>query len=108
MDNPLKSLELKTWPDVMLAISSVPFLIAFSAIFAESTKALAIPIAILLAGVICFGVAGKVAYYRYRNSSIRGNVNAWFSGWRHSLLADSLALVGFLLIVFGVFKLSEI
>ncbi|AUD78734.1 hypothetical protein CW740_05505 [Kangiella profundi] len=108
VDNPLKSLELKTWPDVMLAISSVPFLISFGAMFVDSTKAFAVPITILIAGILCFGIGAKLAYYRYRDSNIEGNINAWFAGWRHSFLADFFAFIGFLLIFLGIIKLYGI
>ena len=108
VDNPLKSLELKTWPDILLAVCSIPFLLSFGAMFADSTKNFAIPITLLVSGIMCFGLGGKLAHYRYRDSSVKGNMNAWFSGWKHSLMADGLAALGLALIGLGIYKVFGI
>lgn len=99
--NPLEKLELKTWPDVLLAILAIPFLIAFGAIFLETTRSFATPITLIIAGIIFWGLAGKISYYRFHDKSIKGNMNAWFSGWRHSFLGDSIAVIGIALILTG-------
>lgn len=108
VDSPLKSIELKTWPDILLAICAVPFIIAFSAMFVDSTKTFAVSVTILVDGLLSFGLGGKIAYYRFRDSEIGGNMNAWFSGWRHSILADTLAILGVLLISLGVYQLYSL
>lgn len=100
MENPLKSIELKTWPDFLLAVSGMAVMISLTALFAGSDHALIATI--LFAGIFLFGIGGKISYYRYRDSSVKGNMNAWFSGWRHSILSDSLAFIGIALIVLSL------
>ena len=55
---------------------------------------LALRLSLGFGGLVLFGIGGKAAHYKYRDPSIKGNSNAWFSGWRHSFLADTLAALG--------------
>jgi hypothetical protein len=100
--NPLEKLDLKTWPDVLLAIFVLPFTIAFTALFPETSRDFAIPIVLIISGMLFFGLAGKISYYRFRDNTIKGNSNAWFSGWRHSILGNSIALVGVAQVLLGL------
>lgn len=100
VENPFKNIQLKDWPDFLLAISGVSFIVSLIALFGGSSFAAAL--VLVFGGFVLFGIGGKAAHYRFRDSSIKGNSNAWFSGWRHSLLADSLAGSGVLLIVAAV------
>jgi hypothetical protein len=100
MDNPLKNIELETWPDFLLAIAGLAFIISLTSLLSGS--AVAAPTTLIFSGIFSFGVGGKISYYRFRDSNIKRNKNAWFSGWRHSLLADSFAVIGVVLIIIGL------
>jgi len=80
----------------MLAIAGPILVASIVAMYAGNDLAKAV--SMVLGGTVLFGLGGKIAHYKYRDPNIKGNANAWFSGWRHSVLADGLAIVGFLLI----------
>jgi len=99
--NPFNNTQLKEWPDFLLAFSGVSFVVSLMAMFSGSS--IGLPCALIFGGLVLFGVGGKVAHYRFRDSGIKGNGNAWFSGWRHSLLADSFAGIGVVLVLLAAF-----
>lgn len=99
MSNPFSGIELKTWPDFLLAISGALLVAATVAMFAGNELALRLSAG--FGGLVLFGIGGKVAHYKFRDPTIKGNGNAWFSGWRHSLLADIFAASGVVLICFS-------
>lgn len=101
MKNPLEKLELKTWPDILLAMVALPFVISFGAMFPISTRSFAVPITLIVAGIVLFGIAGKLSYHRYHDKSTAGNSNTWVAGWRHSFLGNSIATIGISLVVAG-------
>lgn len=97
MNNPFRNIQLKDWPDFLLAISGVSFVLSLVALFGGlSIAAMIVPV---FGGLVLFGIGGKIAHYRYRDASIIGNSNAWFAGWRHSFLADIFAGLGVFLIL---------
>lgn len=100
MESPFKNIELKHWPDFLLAISGAAFLASLVALYSDVQ--IAKYLSIFFFGFVLFGIGGKIAHYKYRDPNIGGNVNAWFSGWKHSLLADSFALFGVILIVLSI------
>ena len=102
MDNPFKNIQLKDWPDFLLAISGLSFVVSLIALFGGSS--FADEFLLVFGGLVLFGIGGKVAHYRFRDAAIKGNSNAWFPGWRHSVLADSFAAFGVLLIVLAVIR----
>lgn len=101
MENPLKNIQLKDWPDFLLAVSGASLCVSVIAILSGS--ALGASYALLFGGVFLFGVGGKIAHYKYRDPDIKGNINAWFTGWRHGLLADSFAIIGILLVFLAIY-----
>lgn len=100
MENPFKNIQLKDWPDFLLAISGVTFVVSLIALFGGSSFAGLL--VLTFGGLVLFGIGGKIAHYRFRDATIQGNSNAWFSGWRHSLLADCFAALGILLVVIAI------
>lgn len=97
MENPFRNIQLKDWPDFLLAITGFSFVISLIALFGGSAFAGLFVLA--FGGLVLFGIGGKVAHYRFRDATIKGNSNAWFPGWRHSLLADCFAGLGMLLVI---------
>lgn len=63
---------------------------------------LALRLSLGFGGLVLFGIGGKAAHYKYRDGSIKGNSNAWFSGWRHSFLADTLAALSIVLVCLSI------
>lgn len=100
MENPLKNIELKVWPDFLLAVSAVCLVMAVGSLLAGVP--IALPLSPLFGGIFVFAIAAKISHYRFRDRSIKGNSNAWFSGWRHSVLADGLAVGGIGLIGWSI------
>lgn len=100
MNNPFTNIELKVWPDFLLAISGVLLVAAVVVMFAGNELALRLSLG--FGGLVLFGIGGKAAHYKYRDPSIKGNSNAWFSGWRHSFLADIFAALGIVLVCSSV------
>lgn len=105
MQNPLANIKLQSWPDFVLAISGTAFLVSLPFVLGTCR---AIALAVLFCGGFIFGLGGKIAHYRYRDSSVPGNANAWFPGWRHSLLADSLAMIGLVITFIGAYLFALI
>lgn len=99
MNNPFSGIELKTWPDFLLAISGTLLVASVVAMF--SGNDLALRLSVGFGGFVLSGIGGKIAHYKFRDSSVKGNANAWFSGWRHSFLADIFAVTGVALILFS-------
>lgn len=100
MENPFKNIQLKDWPDFLLAITGVSFVTSLIALFGDSSFASLF--VLTFGGLALLGIGGKIAHYRFRDPTIKGNSNAWFPGWRHSLLADCFAGLGILLVVVAV------
>lgn len=95
----------KEWPDFVLVAAGCVLTLAVPSLFAGHR--LAPGLALLATGAFVFGLAGKITFYKYRDPSVRGNINAWFSGWRHSWIGNIAALSGITLIVFGIFMLAK-
>lgn len=108
MESPFKSIKLKYWPDFLLAISGSAFVVSLVAMY--SGIAFAQKLSVGFFGFVLFGIGGRIAHYQFRGPSIRGNNNAWFSGWRHSPLADFFAIAGIVLVAmacWAIFKVGD-
>ncbi|MEP2627445.1 MAG: hypothetical protein ABJP66_06585 [Hyphomicrobiales bacterium] len=104
MENPLKNIEFKVWPDYLLAVSALLLVISVGALFAGAP--LGLPLSALFGGFFLFAIGGKIAHYKFRAPEAKGNANVWVSGWRHSFVADCFALLGVGLIVWAIWALS--
>jgi len=93
----------KEWPDFVLVVAVGVLLLIVPHLFAGHR--LAPGMAFLATGTFVFGLAGKLSFYKYRDPSVIGNTNAWFSGWRHSWIGNIFALIGITLIALGIFIL---
>jgi len=60
MLNPLKYIELKSWPDYMLAVSAVCLVMAAGALL--SGASIALSLSFLFGGIFVFATAGKIAH----------------------------------------------
>ncbi|KKA43633.1 hypothetical protein [Salinivibrio sp. KP-1] len=65
MNNPFTNIELKVWPDFLLAISGALLVAAVVAMFAGNE--LATRLIFGFGGLVLFGIGGKAAHYKYRN-----------------------------------------
>lgn len=107
VENPLRNIQLKIWPDFLMAAAG--FLLVISVIISLlAGSQLSGSCALLFGGGFLFGIGGKLAHYRYRDPNVKGNSNAWFAGWRHGPLADTFAGIGLILIVAAIFSFHEI
>ncbi len=103
MENPFKNIQLKNWPDFLLAISGVSFVLVLGALVADQKlPGGTVAWAMLFGGLVIFGIGAQKAHYKTHIKNIKGNANVWVSKWRHSLLADAFAGVGLLLILFAI------
>lgn len=87
----------------MLAISGTLLITSVAAMFAG--KVLGYSLSILFGGFVFLGLGGKIAHYKFRDPKITGNSNAWFSGWRHSFLANIFAIAGISMIFLAIYFL---
>ena len=101
LDNPLRNIQLKEWPDFVMAISGVS--LVSSVVGMLSGVKLGYPCTLMFGGAFLFGLGGRIAHFKYRDASVKGNSNAWFSGWRHTTLADSFALLGVSMVLFAIY-----
>jgi len=102
--NPLKGAPLKDWPDYPLVLGGV-LLTVFVLTWLKGVP-YTDELATVTLGVWFFALGGKIAHYRKRDKDVEGNANAWFPAWRHSVLADILAVIGLILMALGVGKLA--
>lgn len=86
----------------MLSISGASYVASLIALFGGSSFTSFF--VLIFGGLVLFGVGGKIAHYRFRDATIKGNSNAWFPGWRHSFLADSFAVLGVLLVIISIIR----
>ncbi|WP_115718825.1 hypothetical protein [Gallaecimonas mangrovi] len=104
MSNPFKNIELKYWPDFVLAISGISFVMVLGALIAGVTlPGGTLGWVLLFFGVIAFGVAGKHAHYRRHDKEI----HKWVSAWRASFLSNILVLVSLGLIGGAVYVFAQ-
>jgi hypothetical protein len=103
MVNPFKNIELKNWPDYWLAVSGLGFIILLGALVAgKNQPGSTVAWVILFGGLLLFGIGGKIAHYKAHIKGVEGNINVWVSKWRHGFLADTLAIIGIILIIYSV------
>lgn len=100
MSNPFDNIQLKHWPDFLLALSGVSFTMAFWALIGG----IVLPGGTLgwvfaLAGVVSFGIAGKIAHYQRHDKAIY----KWVSAWRNNWLSNMFLIVTMLLLVSSVY-----
>ncbi|WP_440997545.1 hypothetical protein [Arhodomonas sp. SL1] len=105
MENPFKNIELKFWPDFLLAISGLAFVVSVAAMYSGATLARSLSVGFF--GLVLFGIGGKISHHRFRDPNIRENSNAWFSGWRHSMLANLFAAIGVIIVLLSVWLISK-
>ena len=77
LENPFRNIQLKDWPDFLLAVSGVSFVVSLIAFFGGSSSA--VPFVLVFGGLVLFGIGGKIAHYRFRDGAIKGNSNALVS-----------------------------
>lgn len=92
MANIFANVRIQYWPDYLLVVSGTLLLASTTAMFSGIEYSGLV--SLLLGGVFVFGIGAQIAHFRYRDKSVNGNANAWFSGWRHSFLADAFSLIG--------------
>lgn len=100
MSNPFSNIELKHWPDFVLAISGISFVMVLAALISSTNlPGGTLGWVTLMAGVVCFGIAGKHAHYRRHDKDI----HKWISAWRMSVLSNILVVIAFGLISGSVY-----
>jgi hypothetical protein len=101
--NPFKNIRVKYWPDYLLAVTGTCFIITVLTYLTGIDRAF--PLMVIFGGLILFGIGGEIAHYRYSIKGYGGMVSQQFSGWRHTFLANSFALLGILLTFYGGYKI---
>ncbi|MDR9766301.1 hypothetical protein RJP56_09580 [Shewanella baltica] len=90
MSNPFDSMKLKSWPDFILAISGITFLLSFTAMVAEKElPGGTLGWVSLMGAIFSFGIAGKIAFKRVFNR----DSNKWEDGWRNNHLSNLFILI---------------
>ncbi|RYZ73445.1 MAG: hypothetical protein EOP09_01880 [Proteobacteria bacterium] len=84
-----KNASIRYWPDYWLVFAGTVTVLAMGSYIAAGLHPLWIS---LTFGLFLFGTGAKIAHYLVRDKT--STVNAWFSKWRHSFMADSFAAVG--------------
>ncbi|MDR4516628.1 MAG: hypothetical protein MRK00_04485 [Nitrosomonas sp.] len=103
MVNPFKNIQLKYWPDYLLAITGVSFLVLLvGMISGRQIPGGIVYWVILFGGLVSFGIGAQIAHYRAHLKEIEGNINIWVSKWRHTILADSFAVIGVILVLYAL------
>lgn len=107
MTDPFKNIQLKDWPDFFLAISGTSFVLILGALVAHQNMPGGIVNWLLFfGGTVLFGIGAKKAHYKARDINLPGNV--WVSKWRCDFLANTFALGGVALVLFGVLRFIEV
>lgn len=103
MVNPFKSIQVKVWPDFLLAISGSSFTILLIALATnKDLPGSTLGWMVMFGGLVIFGFGAKKSHYKAHIKGIKGVKGIWVSKWNHSFLSDLFALIGVFLIIFSI------
>ena len=104
MKNPFSNIELKTWPDFLLAISGISFVMTLGAMISGIyLPGGTLGWVALMAGVVLFGIAGKQAHYRRHDKKL----NKWISAWRFNALSNIFVFASLALILGAIYVFAQ-
>lgn len=104
MSDPFKNIELKYWPDFLLAVSGTFSVMVLGALIAGIVlPGGTLGWVLMFLGVVAFGIAGKNAHYRRHDKKI----HKWVSAWRPNFLSNIFILVSLGLIAGSVYVFAN-